>query len=101
MSTPSELMETKTTSNGIVEVDETREALEGYVLDLSRYPNNAAGLKTTSDGQYALIPQPLDTPLDPLNWPRRKKAITLAVLTYVALLADYTGGTAIGMMNLQ
>lgn len=76
-------------------IDEAAEALNGYVLDRSRYPDNAAGLKTTKDGRYVLIPQPLDTPDDPLNWSPRKKWTIVAIMAYIAFLADYTGGTAI------
>ncbi|KAE8159856.1 putative MFS transporter [Aspergillus tamarii] len=77
------------------EIDEEVEALEGYVVDPSQYPDNAARLKTSPDGRFVLIPQPLDTPNDPLNWPSRKKWFAVAIVAYIALLADYTGGTAI------
>lgn len=77
------------------EIDEENEALEGYVVDPSRYADNAANLKTSADGRYVLIPQPLDTPDDPLNWSDRKKWCIAAIIAYIALLADYTGGTAI------
>lgn len=76
-------------------IDEEVEALEGYVVDPSQYPDNAARLKTSPDGRFVLIPQPLDTPNDPLNWPSRKKWFLVAIVAYIALLADYTGGTAI------
>ena len=76
-------------------VDEAQEALEGYVLDPKRYPNNAAGLKTTPDGRYVLIPQPLDTPDDPLNWSPRKKLFILTVVAYISFLADYVGSNSI------
>lgn len=76
------------------EIHEETEALEGYVTDPSRYPDNAAGLKTSSDG-FVLIPQPLDTDDDPLNWSPRRKWLTVAIIAYIAFLADYTGGTAI------
>lgn len=79
----------------IVELDEEVEALEGYVLDPALYPDNAARLKTTADGRYVLIPQPQDTPADPLNWSPRKKWLIIAIIAYIAALADYTGGTAI------
>ena len=79
----------------MVQVDELQEALDGYVLNPALYPDNARGLKTTSDGKYVLIPQPTDSPLDPLNWSPRKKTITLVIIAYIAALADYTGGTAI------
>lgn len=77
------------------DIDEETEALEGYVVDPSRYPDNAARLKTSKDGCFVLIPQPLDTPDDPLNWNPRKKWIIIAIMAYIAALADYTGGTAI------
>ena len=79
----------------VAEVNEETEALDGYVLDPSLYPDNAAHLKKTADGRYVLIPQPLDTPDDPLNWSRTKKWVILGIVTYIAALADYTGGTAI------
>ena len=79
----------------VAEVDEIQEALDGYVLDPARYPDGAAGLKTTSDGQFVLIPQPTSTSDDPLNWSPRRKAMILAIIAYIAALADYTGGTAI------
>ena len=79
----------------VAEVDEVKEALEGYILDPACYPDNAAGLKTTPDGRFVLIPQPLDTPDDPLNWSPRKKFVIIGIIAYIAALADYTGGTAI------
>ncbi|KAJ6008466.1 MFS transporter [Penicillium herquei] len=71
------------------------EALEGYVIDPSYYADNAARLKTTKEGRFVLIPQPLDSPEDPLNWKESKKLRIVAIVAYIALLADYTGGTAI------
>ena len=78
-----------------VDANEETEALDGYVLDPSLYPDNAARLKTTADGRFVLIPQPQDTPSDPLNWTRAQKWTILGIVTYIAALADYTGGTAI------
>lgn len=77
-----------------IEIHEETEALEGYVVDPSRYPDNAAGLKTSAEG-LVLIPQPLDTEDDPLNWSPRRKWVIVAIIAYIAALADYTGGTAI------
>ncbi|KAJ5168551.1 MFS transporter [Penicillium canariense] len=76
-------------------IDEEMEALRGYVIDPSRYPDNACKLKTSANGRYVLIPQPLDTPNDPLNWSNGRKWLIVAIIAYIALLADYTGGTAI------
>ena len=75
-------------------VDEGVGALEGYLIDPSRYPDNAEGLKKSANG-FVLIPQPLDTDDDPLNWSSRKKWRMVAIIAYIAALADYTGGTAI------
>jgi hypothetical protein len=49
------------------EVNELQEALDGYVLDPTLYPNGAAGLKLSADGRNVLIPQPSEDALrDPL-----------------------------------
>lgn len=77
------------------EIDEELKALEGYVVDPSRYSDHACRLKTSADGHYVLIPQPLDTPDDPLNWSNTRKGLIVTIIAYIALLADYTGGTAI------
>lgn len=77
-----------------VKIHEETEALEGYIVDPSLYPNHAAGLKTSHDG-FVLVPQPLDNSEDPLNWSPRKKWLIVAIIAYIAALADYTGGTAI------
>ena len=77
-----------------VQIHENNEALNGYVLDPSHYTGDASALKTSTDG-LILIPQPLDTEDDPLNWSRGKKWAIVAIIAYIAALADYTGGTAI------
>ncbi|KAL8822815.1 MAG: hypothetical protein Q9191_006456 [Dirinaria sp. TL-2023a] len=77
-----------------IQIHEGTEALEGYVLDPSRYTGDVSALKISPDG-FILIPQPLDTGDDPLNWSPRKKWLTVAIIAYIAALADYTGGTAI------
>ncbi|KAJ5290858.1 MFS transporter [Penicillium angulare] len=77
------------------EIDEEVEALEGYLVDPSHYANNASRLKTSDDGRFVLIPQPLDSNDDPLNWNKGKKIRNMVIIAYIALLADYTGGTSI------
>jgi hypothetical protein len=77
------------------EISQEMEALEGYVVDPARYSDLASQLKISADGRNVLIPQPLDTPDDPLNWGNNKKWLIVAIVAYIALLADYTGGTAI------
>lgn len=91
MDTFSKSKEAPTTT---VEVFGEADALKGYIIDPSHYPDNAAGLKKGADG-FVLIPQPLDTEDDPLNWSPRKKWLTVAIIAYIAALADFTGGTAI------
>ena len=76
------------------QIYERNEALEGYLLDPSHYAGDVSGLKTSAEG-LILIPQPLDSNDDPLNWSPRKKWIIVAIIAYIAALADYTGGTAI------
>ena len=95
MSHPSSALDKASVDLQTAEIDEEVEALEGYVVDPSRYPDNAARLKTSADGRFVLIPQPLDTDDDPLNWSPRKKWVIAAIIAYIAALADYTGGTAI------
>ena len=95
MSHPSPPIEKDSVDLQTTEIDEETEALEGYVVDPSRYPDNAARLKTSADGRFVLIPQPLDTEDDPLNWSPKKKMLIAAIIAYIAALADYTGGTAI------
>ena len=77
-----------------VKIHERNEALEGYVLDPSQYAGDASTLKTSAEG-FILIPQPLDSDDDPLNWSPRRKWTIVAIIAYIAALADYTGGTAI------
>lgn len=86
--------EAKVAPTTIIEVYGKADALKGYIIDPHRYPDNAAGLKKGADG-FVLIPQPLDTDEDPLNWSPRRKWLTVAIIAYIAALADYTGGTAI------
>lgn len=40
------------------EIDEELEALEGYVVDPSRYSDNASRLETSGHGRYVLIRSP-------------------------------------------
>ncbi|KAL8707412.1 MAG: hypothetical protein Q9220_007557 [cf. Caloplaca sp. 1 TL-2023] len=76
------------------QMNEGNEALDGYILDPRHYVGDVSRLKTSSDG-FILIPQPLDTDDDPLNWSPRKKWVILAIVAYIAGQADYMGGSAI------
>lgn len=78
-----------------IRINEGNEALEGYVLDPSHYAGDVSTLKTSADGRFILIPQPLDSNDDPLNWSPRRKWVIVAIIAYIAALADYTGGSAI------
>lgn len=70
---------------------------EGYVLhDVSLATER--GLKTTADGQIILIPQPSDSPNDPLNWTPFKKHLVLIIISCTAFLPDY--GSATGAVTL-
>lgn len=71
---------------------ESHEATEGYHLFADS--DDAHDLKTASDGRTILIPQPTDEPADPLNWPNRKKHLILAIIAWVAFLADFSSSTS-------
>ncbi|KKK12518.1 hypothetical protein AOCH_000045 [Aspergillus ochraceoroseus] len=69
---------------------------EGYVLNQSLAQQQ--NLKTTQDGKTVLIPQPSDSPNDPLNWPSFRKHVVLLVISATAFLPDY--GSATGAVTL-
>ncbi|KAJ5921131.1 hypothetical protein N7466_009457 [Penicillium verhagenii] len=70
---------------------------EGYVLNDASLVNER-GLKTTADGQIILIPQPSDSPNDPLNWSSFRKHAILIIISCTAFLPDY--GSATGAVTL-
>ncbi|GES66485.1 putative MFS transporter [Aspergillus terreus] len=69
---------------------------EGYVLDTSVLQDQ--DLKTTADGKTILIPQPSDSPNDPLNWSPFKKHLILIIISATSFLPDY--GSATGAVTL-
>ncbi|WEW61908.1 hypothetical protein PRK78_007408 [Emydomyces testavorans] len=69
---------------------------EGYVLDTAQMSN--VELKTAKDGHTILIPQPSNSPDDPLNWSEFKKGVILFVISATAFLPDY--GSAVGAVTL-
>lgn len=69
---------------------------EGYVLDTSLAQHE--GLKTTTDGKTVLIPQPSESPNDPLNWSSFRKHLILIIISAAAFLPDY--GSATGAVTL-
>ncbi|KAL9623395.1 MAG: hypothetical protein Q9160_002288 [Pyrenula sp. 1 TL-2023] len=70
---------------------------EGYVLEADAV-GDAAGLKVAKDGHTILIPQPSDSPKDPLNWSSFKKHLVLMIVSFAAFLPDY--GSATGAVTL-
>ena len=81
---------------GIVDVERAGEA-QGYVLDEAKLKEQLglgadAHLKKAKDGKV-LIPQPSDSPDDPLNWSTMKKFAILVVLSVNAATADYSAAT--------
>lgn len=69
----------------------------GYILNDASLAHEH-GLKTTADGNTILIPQPSDSPNDPLNWTRVRKHVILIIISCTALLPDY--GSATGAVTL-
>lgn len=70
---------------------------EGYVLNDTSLAHNR-NLKTTSDGQTILIPQPSESQHDPLNWTHFRKHLILIIISCTAFLPDY--GSATGAVTL-
>ncbi|KAL2807769.1 major facilitator superfamily domain-containing protein [Aspergillus granulosus] len=71
---------------------------EGYVLDTTLAQQHGHGLKTTPDGKTVLIPQPSNSPNDPLNWSNFRKHLILIIVSATAFLPDY--GSATGAVTL-
>lgn len=69
---------------------------QGYILDTSLAQNQ--NLKTTKDGKTVLIPQPSNSPNDPLNWSPFRKHLILIIISLTAFLPDY--GSATGAVTL-
>lgn len=69
---------------------------EGYVVDAA--DDSHQNLKLAPDGHTILIPQPSDSPHDPLNWSRTRKHIILFIISAAAFLPDY--GSATGAVTL-
>lgn len=72
--------------------------LEGYVLNDVGLAHEH-GFKTTADGNTILIPQPSDSPHDPLNWSPFRKHLILIIISCTAFLPDY--GSATGAVALD
>jgi len=59
-----------------------------------------AVLKKDSTGRV-LIPQPSDSPLDPLNWPVWKKRSVLVMLAIASFTCDYSAATGASALLVQ
>ncbi|KAL4734437.1 major facilitator superfamily domain-containing protein [Aspergillus similis] len=97
--TPSRSVSDAEKGSGNVDLEELGER-EGYVLDTSlvQSQHQHQHLKTTPDGKTVLIPQPSDSPNDPLNWSSFRKHLILIVVSATAFLPDY--GSATGAVTL-
>jgi hypothetical protein len=69
---------------------------EGYIADVDEAHRGI--LKLARDGHTVLIPQPSDSPADPLNWSPIKKHVILFIISFAAFLPDY--GSATGAVTL-
>lgn len=73
---------------------------DGYVTEVSQLDNaDHKNYRVAKDGHTVLIPQPSDSPNDPLNWSSWKKHVILFVVSYTALLGD--AGSATGGVTLM
>lgn len=72
---------------------------EGYMAKIDVEHHESLGnLKTANDGHTVLIPQPSESPRDPLNWSPVKKHIILFIISFAAFLPDF--GSATGAVTL-
>ena len=79
----------------IEDIHEHKES-EGYFVHAADDPHQ--NLKLAVDGHTILIPQPSDSPHDPLNWSRTRKHVILFIISATAFLPDY--GSATGAVTL-
>ena len=56
---------------------------------IEAFGNTCRDARTTKDGTTVLIPQPSDSPEDPLNWSWSKKHGVLLAVSFAALLSDW------------
>ncbi|KAL5335037.1 major facilitator superfamily domain-containing protein [Aspergillus crustosus] len=70
-------------------------AIMGALLDI------CTALRTAADGSTILIPQPSDSPDDPLNWSAFKKNAVLGMVIACSFLPDYGSVTGAVASNLQ
>ena len=74
------------------EIDESKGII--YVGKTDVHSDDESGkirpnLKTTQDGKIVLLPQPSDSPADPLNWTWAKKHLVLLSLLPGCFLTDW------------
>jgi hypothetical protein len=69
---------------------------EGYIAAVDE--THRGNLKLARDGHTVLIPQPSNSPFDPLNWSPIKKHVILFIISFAAFLPDY--GSATGAVTL-
>lgn len=72
---------------------------KGVILNAGS--GKAQGLKTTPDGNTILVPQPSDSPEDPLNWNSIRKHVVLAIVVACSFLPDYGSVTGAVTLELQ
>lgn len=66
--------------------DPSNEKRAERVEDLSIPDLNATEIKKRSARGVVLVPQPSDSPADPLNWPTWKKALILTTVSLAAFI---------------
>lgn len=86
----------KETDHSKIEDIHEHDEKEGYVVDSA--DDSYRNLKLAPDGHTILIPQPSDSPHDPLNWSHLKKHVILFIISAAAFLPDY--GSATGAVTL-
>ena len=101
---PPEKAKSARSGSEIVDIEKFGEQ-HGYALDenvLKHQLGLPAGavLKKDSTGRV-LIPQPSDSPLDPLNWSPWKKRSILIMLAFASFTCDYSAATGASALLVQ
>ena len=73
----------------------------GLNTSLNMEPKEHAEPKTAQNGCTVMVPRPLNSPDDPLNWSAFKKNAVLGVVIACSFLPDYGSVTGAVTLTLQ
>ncbi|KAF8453827.1 major facilitator superfamily domain-containing protein [Terfezia claveryi] len=85
---------------GTVKLFESDSVRSGPALEENVEPPFAGRFKKSGEGGVTLVPQPSDSPNDPLNWPLWKKDLTLLTICF-STAVGCTLGPALAPVNAE